>query len=137
MAVFAGADDRWLAYKYLSLVLFMAPSALFTLGTALVERARPTRFPRFLVLLGDASYSIYLVHLLVIVPAVGRIVQDRLPSPPVVGWGWTLAVAAVAAGLAFHAGVERPLHRRSRDWAARLERMGGSGARPGNGATPR
>ena len=92
------------------------PAALLVAGAALGrDRARAAEgsLARAVVAVGDASYALYLVH-----PFVSRAMREaaaRLdldPGPlPFVG----LALAAsVAAGLAVHRGVERPLTRRVR-----------------------
>ena len=64
------------------------------------------RTPRFLGFLGDASYSIYLIHALPLLVLV-----DLLA-----GWSWwvifpVIAGAGLAAGIGYHLLVERPLLR--------------------------
>ena len=98
-----GLDGR-LAYGLASAVLIV--------GIAQAERAGHLHIGRALILLGAASYSIYLVHL----PLLGYVARvlamaglmTRLP-------GWCIMAIAVAlavvAGIAFHLLVERPLAR--------------------------
>jgi exopolysaccharide production protein ExoZ len=93
--------------------------AALMLGLALLERTRELRVGRLPLLLGNASYAIYLVHSAVISAAVA--IQPKLPVlrdvPP---WAMFLPilVAAVAAGVIAHLAIEKPLLRRLR-WPAR------------------
>lgn len=89
-------------------------------GAVLLERARkPLRVP---LLLGDASYSIYLWHYLAIA-AVAPILGSRLaPGVQVAAY----VVIGVAVGLAMHLAVERPLLKaRSRLWKRGVPVPGG------------
>jgi peptidoglycan/LPS O-acetylase OafA/YrhL len=69
---------------------------------------RPTLVNRILVYLGDASYSIYLVHIFVAIPAIK--VAEKISLPPDVT-GFIMSVAAVAFGCASYAAIEMPLNR--------------------------
>jgi exopolysaccharide production protein ExoZ len=85
-------------------------AALTIAGAAALETGSEFVAPRFVRLLGDASYSIYLAHYPVVSLASKIATRlDTLYSPP----GWLLfaavVVTAVAAGLAFHVLFERPL----------------------------
>jgi len=88
------------------------PSALVVLGAVRMERLdrAPGRLGRAAAFMGDASYSIYLTHVLV-VRALGRLFESGmvvLPGDAVVA----LTVAAsLAAGVTVHLWVERPLLR--------------------------
>jgi len=93
------------------------PSALLVYGLLCLERAKGLRFPRFLVRIGDASYSLYLVHWFVL-PPVGRVwaksgLGHYLPGDVLVVLG---IVASVGAALIVHRYLEDPLIR----WARRL-----------------
>lgn len=60
-----------------------------------------------LVKVGDASYSIYLVQVMVL-PAVGKLAARFLPLPPDL-LVLTAVVVAVGAGMLLYRGIERPL----------------------------
>ncbi|MCP9626306.1 acyltransferase [Rhodopseudomonas palustris] len=85
-------------------------AALIIVGAAALERGSGFAAPLFVRLLGDASYAIYLAHY----PVVSALckfltrLQAHIPFPD---WlVFTIVfVAAVAAGLAFHILIERPL----------------------------
>jgi exopolysaccharide production protein ExoZ len=84
--------------------------AILLAGATLIEKARPFAVPASLLLLGDASYSLYLVHSPVL--SVFGAVQGRagfaLPEP----FLFLLASAiALVAGIAAHLLVEKPLLR--------------------------
>ncbi|KQP48093.1 hypothetical protein ASF31_01770 [Brevundimonas sp. Leaf280] len=86
------------------------PSALLVFGVVRMERtdAAPGRLGRAAAFMGDASYSIYLVHVLVI-RALGRLFESgmvALPGDAVVG---LTVLASLAAGAVVHVWVERPL----------------------------
>jgi exopolysaccharide production protein ExoZ len=90
--------------------LFGIPFSLLVLGTVLLERQRKLKFPHWMVLIGDASYSIYLVHN----PLVGltsRLV-GRFPSFGTWGVGMLIGtVASILIGVLYHLTVEKPLIR--------------------------
>lgn len=88
------------------------PAAMVVAGALVLERARPVKRIGALVLLGDASYALYLVHGMVL-SAVGQVfVHLALPAPyafiacAICGVG-----AAIAAAIAVHLAVEKPLLR--------------------------
>jgi len=72
-----------------------------------LERAGRIGVPKILVFLGDASYSIYIVHFSVITLLVGALVRHRTPLNDVVCFG--VACAAVGAGCAFHILIDKPI----------------------------
>jgi peptidoglycan/LPS O-acetylase OafA/YrhL len=89
---------------------YAAAAFLILLGLASRERQAPFRVPAWLVRLGDASYALYLLHVIVIM--LGVYVLRRL-RPIVIlplDLAFILLVAcAVACALAFTHFVERPL----------------------------
>ncbi len=93
------------------------PSALIVAGARSLDgRLRPWRLP---VLLGEASYAIYLAHLFVLLPLIGM--SALHDNPPLL---LILAVGgSVAVGVAVHQVVEKPLAERLRPSA----RRGGAG----------
>jgi exopolysaccharide production protein ExoZ len=78
-------------------------------AAAVLERKGRMRVPAWLVSIGDASYSIYLVHFSVITLLAIAMVDTGMR----VGESGALAIAAaaVAAGMIFHALVDRPVQR--------------------------
>lgn len=111
MAVAVLFHDRLMpeGLKYHATITYVVPSFLVVFGFALAERRWRPRVPPALVQLGNASYSLYLIHwplLLLLVPAVFQVLaQDgarRLALASIVG-------VATAAGVAFYLWVERPL----------------------------
>lgn len=109
------------------------PAALIMAG-AVLGPERPVRgaFGRVLVLMGDASYSLYLVHFFVIAgirPIAMRVPEIVALSP--VAYALALAALSIAASILVHLAFERPVHR------ALLARIGArSGSRPVARATP-
>lgn len=90
--------------------LFGLPFSLLVLGGILLERQGKLVMPRQLVLMGDASYSIYLVHN-PLVSLTSRLVA-RLQGFASWGLGMIVGVAAsVVVGVLYHWLIEKPLIR--------------------------
>lgn len=88
--------------------LFGLPFSILVLGGVLLERQGKLALPRSLVLIGDASYSIYLVHN-PLVSLTSRLVA-RLHG--FASWGLGMLVGIVFSvfiGLLYHRFVEKPL----------------------------
>lgn len=91
-------------------VFFGIPFSALVLGGILLERQGKLSLPRPMVLLGDASYSIYLVHN-PLVSLTSRLVA-RLHG--FASWGVGMLVGVIASvfvGLLYHLFVEKPLIR--------------------------
>lgn len=119
------AAASWpLVTKYQFLILFTVPAFLVVLGAALTERRWRPQFPRLSVLLGEASYSTYLVHLLIIIPLVWRPAESLVRSGSM--WPWALGVVLVtqAISVGFHLLIEGPLHGLARAWSRTLHHTG-------------
>ena len=85
-------------------------AALAVLGAASLERAGRLSVPRSLSFLGEASYAIYLAHAPVVYAATAGALAlaPQLRQAPVLLFVLVTA-AALAAGVAFHLWLERPL----------------------------
>lgn len=90
-------------------------AALAIYGLACTERSAQLRVPSFLRVLGTASYSIYLVHAIVIMILQQLLLRTRhfIPFQLEVTFLFYVAVA-VAAGVVFSSWIEQPLLRRMR-----------------------
>jgi exopolysaccharide production protein ExoZ len=87
-------------------------SGLVVWSVAAANLAHRLQPPRFLRGLGAASYSLYLTHLLAFSLVTRTIVRLHLPAVlPPFALLCLVVLAVVAAGLAFHVAVERPLLR--------------------------
>jgi peptidoglycan/LPS O-acetylase OafA/YrhL len=92
------------------MVMFGVASTMIVLGLVELERSGRMRVPGWLVLLGDASYAIYLVHFLALSllaklawsSGAARLVPAQVAYV-------VLAVLAVGAGTLCHLVVERPI----------------------------
>jgi peptidoglycan/LPS O-acetylase OafA/YrhL len=81
------------------------------IGFAAAERAGRVRGERALLLLGAASYAIYLVHDHAAVLLLRTVQRTGLAEGLPAGvWFAAVCFGAVAAGVAFHLAIERPLH---------------------------
>ena len=96
-------------------IFWGVPAALVVLGTVGLERTWRTRLPRWILLLGSASYSIYLVQIFVFPVVDAAALRIRASAPTVTPWELTTGVvvasllSASLAGIATHLLVERPL----------------------------
>lgn len=97
----------------LSGLVYGAGATLAVLGLADLERRGRLRVPASLCLVGDASYSLYLIHLPLLSVLAKLMVAAGLRGvvPPIVSYV-LLVTVVVLAGVAFHLIVERPLLRR-------------------------
>lgn len=87
-------------------------AATAALGLMLMEARSLIAIPGFLRVLGDASYSLYLIHYAVLSAAAKVIYPIWVRHPTALGVPYTLMILiAVAAGLALHLCLERPLLR--------------------------
>jgi len=90
--------------------IFAPPFALVLYGAAALEKSKGALAPRWLRKAGDASYSLYLIH----VPAflvVGKLISISLPDTRLdnVVLIAAFTASALIAGFALHKFVERPL----------------------------
>lgn len=95
-------------------------SMLIVMGLVEVERSGAARAPSLLRLLGDASYSIYLVHFPALTLAVQlghRFGLQRHAGLPVLFAA--MVIGATAAGLAYYLVIERPLLGLLKRWLLR------------------
>ncbi len=134
----SGPAAQWLTEPDVATrtILWGVPAALviagLTLGSGWTRRGIGTRA---MVLLGDASYSIYLVHAFVIfgIRPVAVALRDMIALSPV-AYAAGLLLAALGASLAVHLLVERPLHRMLLARFTRPERGVPATALAGSGA---
>jgi exopolysaccharide production protein ExoZ len=85
-------------------------SAAIILGGGRIEQTGGCQFPKWLRLLGDASYAIYLVHYPFLMFITPRVYAFSLKtSAPLIVPILAMVVSAVIAGCAVHVCIEKPL----------------------------
>lgn len=97
--------------QLLARLVFGSSAALFILGIVERERSRGLAVPPVLLLLGAASYAIYLIHglaLSAVIQVTIRVAGRELPVLPVLA---LLVVAGTLAGVAYHLLYEKPVSR--------------------------
>lgn len=112
VAVFSATVGGFRPESWLRLLVYGVPACLGVWAITLRERDGGCRWPGWIRRVGDASYSIYLSHLLV-VSGLGRFWGWMGTGPPLVhvlALG-SLFAAAVVAGIGSHVWVEAPLQR--------------------------
>jgi exopolysaccharide production protein ExoZ len=91
-------------------IIYGLGGGLIVGSLALLELSGRRWWPRLLVDLGEASYSIYLLHFSVVTLLSGALLRLRVvPMGPAVAL--LVAAVAVAAGVAFHRCVDQPIQR--------------------------
>lgn len=103
----------WIAYRtdvtpLLTVGIGLA-SVLVVVGAARAETGRPSTMARVFTFVGDASYSIYLVHYPLL--SISTKILMRVTSSPYLAFTAAIGLA-LAGGIACHLIVERPLLRR-------------------------
>lgn len=97
---------------------FGVASAFLVAGAVGIERL--VKLPAAIVLLGDASYAIYLVHLAAVLPLREGMHVEALSNGGKLLWVGALVLVGLLAGLAFHLLLERPLQQlRTAVWPSR------------------
>lgn len=87
-----------------STLLYGIAAFLLVIGSVRAESAGQLRVPPMMTFLGDASYSLYLVHY----PVIALVAKLTMGAPVYAVFAMMVA-AATAAGSGFHLMVERPL----------------------------
>ena len=101
-------NDPWNGLRRVA--VWGLPSALLVFGVVRMERGdrAPGRLERAAAFMGDASYSIYLTHVLMI-RALGRLFESGMIALPGDAVAGLTVFASLAAGVAVHLWVERPV----------------------------
>lgn len=101
-------------------ILYGTGAMMIISGSARLEMLRVLKTPRFLVFLGDASYSTYLVHSAAMALSASFLVKTGfVPVLSQLEIAVFLLLIGNAVGIAFHVTVERPLTRWLKGSAAR------------------
>lgn len=93
-------------------LLFGVPCALLLYGAIVIECLGKTAYSKLLLLLGDASYSIYLVHFVLIQLLMLNPLAAAIKNPIAFFlWELLVIVLVMAAGVLVHLKLEKPLLR--------------------------
>lgn len=112
-SVFCYFDDIHLFKTSALPLVFGFFAGIAATGLMFYEKQKKLPLPKFLLFLGDASYSIYLIHYATL-SLFAKVVYRAWLRHPVPLWmpGAVLVVIALGSGIALHVVVERPLLRR-------------------------
>ncbi len=105
--------------KYYFLLIFTGPALILVWGAAVAESCQMVTVPRFLVWMGEASYSTYLLHLLLIVPLVWWPPEGLLRVGGMLPWAGLTISLTLGCSWLFHRAVEYPLHQFARRCSAK------------------
>jgi exopolysaccharide production protein ExoZ len=106
-------------------LVFALANAMLIIGLVLTESVRRIFLPRWLLLFGAASYSVYLVHIEVITFGSKLFNRWGVGSQIMPNWVWQSAMmgfifAAAIIGVVCHRFLEQPLLDLSRRWVAQI-----------------
>lgn len=110
---------------YPKVIAFGVPAFLIVIGLVGLELSNDLRGPRLLLLLGNASYSIYIIHLAIYQAVRSFTVGVETPFGPEyghiaqAGWLALLIAAGILGGLVLHYLVEKPIMDASSRYFAR------------------
>ena len=90
-------------------ILCALGSGLLIVSLILLEQTDRLNVPKVLVFLGNASYSIYIVHFSVVTLVLGLIARWRIPTNDFVCLG--VASIGIFVGLMFHIFIDRPIQK--------------------------
>jgi exopolysaccharide production protein ExoZ len=112
-AIFCFVDDTHRSTMPSLPLVFGVCAGIAAAGFMLCEKQGGLRIHSFLLFLGEASYSVYLIHYTAL-SVSAKIVHKLWLLHPVPVWipGAFLFITAVASGVALHICVEKPLLRR-------------------------
>lgn len=113
---YSPADD--LEYGLARLLTYGVSATLLVYGMVALEASTKFTTPRWIVVLGDASYSIYLTHVYVVYIMEQIVLRRGIPQTQMgcIAWSLVCTVACLTCGLGCFWLVERPLLRRTRNW---------------------
>jgi peptidoglycan/LPS O-acetylase OafA/YrhL len=89
------------------MLFFGIPFFLVIVGSAMMDRLDNVRIPKLFLLMGDASYSTYLIHGSVIsalLPKLKRFLPEQLQYTVV-----PMIFTAILVGVLLHLAVEKPI----------------------------
>lgn len=101
--------SQWPAY--LRPFTFGIPFALLTLSSVWLERKQPLNIPRLILIGGDISYPLFLIHA-TLISFIAIFLSDflKISSPPTIGLSIAPVIAiTVLCSVLFHTYIERPL----------------------------
>ncbi|MBT2689228.1 acyltransferase [Bacillus sp. ISL-47] len=103
-------QDDLIRYTTLAILVFGISFSLIVLATVNVEKSNKIKVPKFLLVLGDASYSIYLTHfyiLLLLFKVLSKL-ESINPFNDFITITCTFIIAIIL-GVMFHIVIEKPL----------------------------
>ncbi|MEO0440021.1 MAG: acyltransferase [Pseudomonadota bacterium] len=103
-----------------SAIIWGIPSALLIFGAVVLERHIQPEFVTRLSPLGDSSYTLYLVHILLINVLMAAALTMQLESLPILLMTAVFTVIAVLFSHKFHLAVEAPMTTRLTSWFKRF-----------------
>jgi peptidoglycan/LPS O-acetylase OafA/YrhL len=105
----------------LEAVFWAITFGLIIYGACCLERIYSLSFPEFLIFPGNASYSIYLFHTSIQVPAI--IIMGRFGKSLNVSCQfqlWAVALVSLLGGIVAYLLIEKPILEKSRIWTGRI-----------------
>lgn len=97
--------------NYKRLLIFGFPSALIVVAMLNLERNQTISIPKFWILLGDASYSLYLIHfpIMLLMNKLPQILGYSLTANQEVNYSYFIILTIIASSIIIHKYLEKPL----------------------------
>jgi exopolysaccharide production protein ExoZ len=97
--------------NYKRLIIFGLPSALIVLAMLNLEKNQAISIPKFWILLGDASYSLYLIHfpIMLLMNKLPQILGYSLTANQEVNYSYFIILTIIVSSIIVHKYIEKPL----------------------------
>jgi peptidoglycan/LPS O-acetylase OafA/YrhL len=103
-------NDLLIRETFFSVLVFGLSSTCLIIGAASLERQRAVTIPKFLIFLGDASYSIYLVHIPLVPVFIKVCINTHILEYSRFIAATLTWMTLVLLGCLFHKYIEKPLY---------------------------
>jgi exopolysaccharide production protein ExoZ len=97
--------------NYKRLLIFGFPSALIVLAMLNLEKNQAISIPKFWILLGDASYSLYLIHfpIMLLMNKLPQILGYSLKANQEINYSYFIILTIIISSIVVHKYIEKPL----------------------------
>jgi exopolysaccharide production protein ExoZ len=97
--------------NYKRLLIYGVPSAMIVLAMLNLEKNQAISIPKFWILLGDASYSLYLIHfpIMLLMNKLPQIVGYTLTANQEVNYSYFIILTIIVSSIIVHKYIEKPL----------------------------
>jgi exopolysaccharide production protein ExoZ len=97
--------------SYQRVLTFGLPSGLILIGLLNLEKNNAISFPKFTIILGDASYALYLIHfpMMLLLNKLPQILGYNFSANQEVWYSYFIIIAIIITSVSVHKWVEKPV----------------------------